>query len=92
MILKLCKEVGYQVKSQPLYGHGIIPNSSPEDYEVGSVTGDGSKGDEEDGIESEKDVKSKVNFAANETSQNVSVSPPSFSHSKRRIWCLLFNC
>jgi len=56
MILKLCKEVGYQVKSQPLYGHGIIPNSSHEDSEVVSVVGDGSIGDEEDGMDSEKEV------------------------------------
>ena len=76
MILKLCKEVGYQVKSQPLYGHGIIPNSSHEDSEVVSVAGDVSKGDEEDGMDSEKEVRSEVNSAANDTSQNVSVSPP----------------
>ena len=40
MILKLCKVVGYQVKSQPFYGHGIIPNSSPEDSDEGSVAGE----------------------------------------------------
>jgi len=76
MILKHCKEVGYQVKSQPLYSHGIISNSSHEDSEVGSVAGDGSKGDEEDGMDSEKEVRSEVNSAANDTSQTVSVSPP----------------
>jgi hypothetical protein len=74
LILKLCKEVGYQVKSQPFYGHGVIPNSSPEDSEVGSVAADGSKGDKDDGIDFEKDVRSEVNSAANESSKTVSHS------------------
>ena len=64
MILKLCKELGYQVKSQPLYGHGIIRNSSPEDADEGIVAGDGSKGDKDYGMDSEKDVRSEVNSAA----------------------------
>jgi hypothetical protein len=45
-----------------------IPNSSPEDVDEGSVAGDGSKGDKDYGMDSEKDVRSEVNSAANEFS------------------------
>ena len=55
MILKVCKEAGYQVKSQPLYGHGIISNSSHEDSVIGGVASDASKGDKDDGMDSQKE-------------------------------------
>jgi len=64
------------VKSKPFYGHGVTSNSSPDDSDEGSVAGDGSKGYKDDGIDSDKDVRSEVNSAANDSSQTVSVSPP----------------
>jgi hypothetical protein len=47
-----------------------------EDSDKDSVCVDGSEGDKDDGIDSEREFRSELNSAANEISQTGSVSPP----------------
>ena len=84
VLLKICKEVGFQVENQPLYGHGVMPNSDSQGSEKSSIADSESEVVNEHGRESEMDDDSEVNSAVNNT-QTGSVSNPTQTSDSKEV-------
>ena len=91
VLLKICKEVGFQVENQPLYGHGVMPNSDSQGSEKSSIADSESEVENEHGRDSEKDDDSEVNSAVINT-QTGSVSNPTQTSDSKEVDKKVIKC
>ena len=84
VLLTICKEVGFQVENQPLYGRAVMPNGDPQGSKKSSTADSESEVEKEHCMDSEKDADSEVNSAVNHP-QTGSISPPTQTSVPNKI-------
>ena len=84
VLLKICKEVGFQIENQPLYGYGVKSNKDSQSSEENSEVDSDFWEEKEHGKDSEKDDDIEVNSAVNH-SQTGSVSTPTQTSVSNKV-------